>query len=65
MKLELKSLFCRANLERAIELFRKAIPLAKTEMELTHLFALLDAAEAQRVVARRYNIQMPSAQNLM
>ncbi|XP_059471793.1 mitochondrial import receptor subunit TOM70 [Neocloeon triangulifer] len=53
----------RANLDKAVELFRKAIPLAKTEMELTHLFALLDAAIAQRVVAQRYNIQIPSGPN--
>ncbi|CAB3368615.1 Hypothetical predicted protein [Cloeon dipterum] len=53
----------RANLDHAIELFGKAIPLAKTEMELSHLFALLDAAIAQRVVARRYKIQIPSGPN--
>lgn len=41
------------NLKRAVELFDKAIPLAKTELEMSHLFSLRDAAVAQATVAEK------------
>ena len=49
----------RGNLKRSIELFEKAIPLANTELEMAHLFGMLDAAKAQIVVTGRLGIQMP------
>ena len=51
----------RGNLSRAIELFNKAISLAKTEIEMAHLYSLLDAAVAQMRVARNFGIQVPLA----
>ncbi|XP_063222903.1 mitochondrial import receptor subunit TOM70 [Bacillus rossius redtenbacheri] len=48
----------RGNLRRAIELFDKAIPLAKTEMEMSHLFSLRDAAVAQAKVADKMGINI-------
>ncbi|XP_037072645.1 mitochondrial import receptor subunit TOM70-like [Pollicipes pollicipes] len=50
----------RGNLRRAMELFDKAIPFAKTEAELSHLFSLRDAAEAQSDVARELGISVPT-----
>ncbi|XP_006823305.1 mitochondrial import receptor subunit TOM70-like [Saccoglossus kowalevskii] len=49
----------RGNLEHAIQLFEKAIDLARTEMEMAHLYSLLDAAIAQTRVATMYNIRPP------
>jgi import receptor subunit TOM70 len=46
------------NLRRAVELFDTAIPLAKTELEMSHLFSLRDAAIAQAKVAERMGIQI-------
>ncbi|XP_018331748.1 mitochondrial import receptor subunit TOM70 [Agrilus planipennis] len=46
----------RGNLLLAIELFDKAIALARTEMEMTHLFSLRDAAASQLRVTNRLNI---------
>ncbi|KAJ4429814.1 hypothetical protein ANN_22018, partial [Periplaneta americana] len=46
----------RGNLQQAVELFDKAIPLAKTELEMSHLFSLKDAAVAQATVAERMGI---------
>lgn len=46
----------RGNLKRAIELFDKAIPLSKTEFEMSHLYALRDAAVAQEKVATKFGI---------
>ncbi|KAL3286159.1 hypothetical protein HHI36_000671, partial [Cryptolaemus montrouzieri] len=37
----------RGNLILPIELFNKAIELARSEMEMTHLFSLRDAATSQ------------------
>ncbi|XP_013405522.1 mitochondrial import receptor subunit TOM70 [Lingula anatina] len=50
----------RGNLTNAIDLFNKAISLAKTEMEMAHLFSLLDAAMAQSKVAQNFGIQVPT-----
>jgi len=50
----------RGRLEKAIELFNRAIELAKTEAEMAHLFSLLDAAVAQSRVAQYLGIQLPS-----
>jgi len=46
----------RGNLRRAVELFDTAIPLAKTELEMSHLFSLRDAAMAQAKVAEKMGI---------
>lgn len=37
----------------AIELFDKALALARTALEITHLFSLQDAAKAQLKVGKR------------
>ena len=39
-----------------MELFDTAIPLAKTELEMSHLFSLRDAAMAQATVAEKMGI---------
>lgn len=41
-------------------MFDKAIPLAKTELEMSHLYALKDAAAAQQTVFEKMNIQIPN-----
>lgn len=48
--------FSRGNLRRSLELFEKAIVLAKTELEMTHLFSLKDAAAAQLKVSERWGL---------
>lgn len=48
----------RGNLKRAVELFDKAIPLSKTEFEMSHLYALRDAAVAQEKVATKFGLSM-------
>lgn len=50
----------RGNLENAVELFGRAIRLAKTETELQHLYALKNAAVAQINVAKKLGIDMAS-----
>ena len=52
-------LFYRGNVDAAIGLFTKAINLAKTEVEMAHLYSLLDAAVAQSHVAKNFGIQVP------
>ena len=49
----------RGNLKRSVELFDKAIPLANSELEMAHLFGMMDAAKAQLVVTGRLGIQGP------
>lgn len=46
----------RGNLKIAVDLFEKAIDLAKTEVEMSHLFSLRDAAIAQSRVAENFGI---------
>ena len=48
----------RGNLTRSIELFEKAIPLANTELEMAHLFGLMDAAKSQLVVTGKFGFNM-------
>lgn len=48
------------NLKRGVELFDKAIPLAKTEMEMAHLFSLRDAAVAQLKIVEKMGINIPN-----
>ncbi|TRY96459.1 hypothetical protein DNTS_027532 [Danionella cerebrum] len=43
----------RGNLDKAIDMFNKAINLAKSEMEMAHLYSLCDAAYAQTEVAKK------------
>lgn len=50
----------RGNLEHAIELFDKALTLAKSEMELIHLFSLRNAAVAQCNVTKKMGIDISS-----
>jgi len=47
-------------MEKAIELFDTAIPLAKSETEMSHLFSLRDAAVSQARVAARMGVLIPS-----
>lgn len=53
------SLSFRGNLSKAIEMFDKAIALTKTELEMSHLFSLKDAAMAQKAVAEKMNMRLP------
>ena len=53
-------LIFRGNLKRGVELFDKAIPLAKTEMEMAHLFSLRDAAVAQQKIVEKMGINIPN-----
>lgn len=50
----------QGKLPEAIELFESAIKLAKTEMELIHLYSLKDAALAQLNVTKRMNMNIES-----
>nr|XP_057930021.1 mitochondrial import receptor subunit TOM70 [Doryrhamphus excisus] len=50
----------RGNLDKAIEMFNKSINLAKSEMEMAHLYSLCDAAYAQTEVARKYGLKPPT-----
>lgn len=50
----------RGNLERAISLFDNAMKLAKSEMELTHIFSLRDAATAQLNVTKKMGLSLAS-----
>lgn len=53
------------NLDRAIELFEKALKLAKSEMELTHIFSLKDAAQAQLNVTKKMGLSLQSLMSNM
>ena len=55
----------RSNMERAMELFQKAIHLSRTESEMAHLYSLLDAAHAQLKVAKNLGITIPSMEPQM
>lgn len=48
----------RGNLERAIQLFDRALLLAKSEMEMVHIFSLKDAAMAQLNVSKKLEIDL-------
>lgn len=50
----------RGNLDKAIDMFNKAINLAKSEMEMAHLYSLCDAAYAQTEVAKKYGLKPPT-----
>lgn len=52
-------------MERAMELFQKAIHLSRTESEMAHLYSLLDAAHAQLKVAKNLGITLPSMEPQM
>ena len=52
-------------MERAMELFQKAIHLSRTESEMAHLYSLLDAAHAQLKVAKNLGITIPSMEPQM
>lgn len=46
----------RGNLVLAIDLFNKAIALARSEMEMVHLFSLRDAAASQLKIASKLGV---------
>ncbi|KAL5279699.1 TOMM70A family protein [Megaselia abdita] len=48
----------RANLHRAVELFEKALKYAKSQAEMSHLYALRNAATAQINVTKQMGIDM-------
>lgn len=48
----------RANLDRAVELFEKAVKLAKSQTEMSHLYALRNAAIAQINVTRKLGMDL-------
>lgn len=50
----------RGLLERAIELFEKALTLSRTEIEMVHLFSLRNAAIAQLNVAKKLGLDLSS-----
>jgi len=50
----------RGRLDAAVDLFDKAMALAKSEVELTHLSSLKDAAVAQLNVAKKFGIDIQS-----
>ena len=52
------------ELQKAIDMFNKAINLAKSEMEMAHLYSLCDAAHAQTEVAKKYGLKPPTLQNM-
>lgn len=49
---------CSGRLKEAINLFDKALALARTSMELSHIFGLQDAAKAQLMVSERFGAEM-------
>lgn len=49
----------RGNLSAAQGYFDKAIKLARTEIEMAHLYSLSIAAEAQDKVTKKYAITPP------
>lgn len=54
----------RANLDKAIELFDRALKLARTEAGMVHLFALRNAAIAQNSVTKKMGIDMSALSSL-
>lgn len=56
MLLSFSRFLFRGNLVIAIDLFNKALELARTELEMTHLFSLRDAAASQLRVTTKLNI---------
>ena len=53
-------LHSRGNLDRAIELFNKAIALVRTETELAQTFSLREAAKAQKYVTETLGLTPPT-----
>lgn len=50
----------RGLLERAVELFEKALKLSRTEIEMVHLYSLRNAAIAQLNVAKKLGLDLSS-----
>lgn len=48
----------RGNIDRALELYKKAIDFARTDLEMAHLFSLYEAAAAQKEVAKEFNVPL-------
>lgn len=55
----------RANYETAIELFNSALELAKSEMELVHIYSLKDAAVAQVNVCKKLGFDLSARATTM
>jgi len=55
----------RGNLDRAIELFNKAIALVRTETELAQTFSLREAAKAQKYVTETLGLSPPTLPQFM
>ncbi|ELT97004.1 hypothetical protein CAPTEDRAFT_174469 [Capitella teleta] len=55
----------RGNIDTAISLFDQAIKLAKTQVEMAHLFSLKEAALTQNKVARRLGMAAPLGASMM
>ena len=51
---------CRGNLDKAIELFGKALRLARTEIEMVVLYKMHEAASAQKSLATKTGILAPN-----
>ena len=51
------------NLDKAIDLFTKAIKLARTEMDMMLLYKMHEAASAQKRLAERTGIVSPTMQH--
>ncbi|KAK3601164.1 hypothetical protein CHS0354_019163 [Potamilus streckersoni] len=49
----------RGDMDKAVEHFNKAINLCRMETEMSHLYSLLNAAQAQLKVAKNLGIQIP------
>lgn len=65
MKKKNENCLVLGNLDRAIILFEKALKLAKSEMELTHIFSLKDAAQAQLNVNSKMGLSLASLMSNM
>ena len=50
----------RGHLDKAIELFNKAIELVRTEAELAQTFSLREAAKAQKYVTETLGLTPPT-----
>lgn len=55
----------RGKLKEAVECLEKAIPLAKSEKELLHIFSLRDSAQAQLRVVERLGFNLKLNNSLL
>ncbi len=50
----------RGDIDKALAYFDKAIELARTELELTHLYGLREAAGVQKRIMEELGLEMPT-----